>query len=148
VVENVLAEPSFPFPILSRIVMVPVFAADGSLQIEPGYHAASRMLYEPEEGFTMPPLPDGIPSEKEIEVARKTLCDDLLGHAPVRQTPSSASAEMGWRTAVASDMRQMWEILSITAPDCRSGRWTPGRWCCRKARRDRSSSWWRAPSRF
>lgn len=57
VVKNVaVAEDLWPFPVLDRIVTTPVFAADGSLRTEPGYHPASRSLYVPPQGLDVPPV--------------------------------------------------------------------------------------------
>lgn len=72
-VENVaVAEDHWRFPMLDRIVSTPVFAADGSLRSEPGYHAPSRSLYVPPEGLVVPPVSDQ-PTKKEIAKARAAI---------------------------------------------------------------------------
>ncbi len=42
VIKDMLAAPSYPLPALLSIVQAPVYAPDGSLQTEPGYHEAGR----------------------------------------------------------------------------------------------------------
>jgi hypothetical protein len=78
VVKDLLATPDPPFPVLSRIVEVPVFAPDGSLQTAPGYHPAGQTYYSPAPGLAIPDVP---PSPSAAEVARakalieETICD-------------------------------------------------------------------------
>ncbi len=81
VVRNTLATPNIELPILSRIVEAPVFASDGSLQTEPGYHAASRTFYSPADGFTVPDVPEQ-PTPEDVEFAVDLLAYDLLGDFP------------------------------------------------------------------
>src|SRR5262245_34347731 len=54
--SNINAKEHTVFPPLVRVVHCPVFAADGTIQTTPGYHAASMTWYEP-QGFTMPEVP-------------------------------------------------------------------------------------------
>lgn len=81
VVKNLLATPDPALPVLAAIVTAPVFGKDGSLLTEPGYHPATRLLYEPPPGFVLPPVPER-PTAAEIEAARSLLLDDLLGDFP------------------------------------------------------------------
>lgn len=61
---------------LDRIVTTPVFAADGSLRTEPGYHGASRSYYMPPEGLRVRRV-SADPSKAEIKEAKK-LIDELF----------------------------------------------------------------------
>jgi len=54
VCKNILATPNPPFPALTRVVEVPVFAPDGTLQTEPGYVPACRVYYAPDPAFRLP----------------------------------------------------------------------------------------------
>ena len=45
--KNLLATPDPALPVLAGIVTAPVFGSDGTLITEPGYHPATRLLYEP-----------------------------------------------------------------------------------------------------
>src|SRR2546423_4762188 len=57
VVKDLLATPIYPLPPINRITQVPVFASNGELQTEPGYHAAARIYYAPANGFVMLDVP-------------------------------------------------------------------------------------------
>ena len=45
--KNLLATPDPALPVLAGIVTAPVFGSDGTLITTPGYHPATRLLYEP-----------------------------------------------------------------------------------------------------
>lgn len=77
VIRDMLATPEPKLPPLQRIVQVPVFAPDGTLQTEDGYHAASRTYYAAAKGFTLPDVPEH-PSDKEVAKARALLLEELL----------------------------------------------------------------------
>jgi len=91
VIRDVLATLYIDLPALSRIVAVPVFAADGSLRAEPGYNAASGVLYAPEPGFTALPVPDQISAE-DVAAANRLLCEDVLGDFPFALTSDRDNA--------------------------------------------------------
>jgi putative DNA primase/helicase len=79
--KNLLATPDPALPVLAGIVTAPVFGNDATLITEPGYHPATRLLYEPTESFSLPPIPDD-PTAQEVAAARSLLVDDLLGDFP------------------------------------------------------------------
>jgi hypothetical protein len=76
--RDLLAEPAPPLPALRRIVAAPVFASNGELQTEPGYHPHSRTYYHPAHGLNIPAIPEK-PSAEDVKQARgiiqKTICD-------------------------------------------------------------------------
>lgn len=72
-------------PLLERVVTAPVLGRDGSVVTTPGYHAGSRVWYEPSPGFVLPPLPD-VPSDADVAAAL-ALVDDMLSEFPFA-TPS------------------------------------------------------------
>lgn len=80
-IRHLLATPNPPLPPLVRIVQAPVFAADGTLQTDPGYHAASRTFFAPRPGFTVPDVPER-PTSADLERARQMVCTELLGDFP------------------------------------------------------------------
>jgi len=80
VVKDVLASPDPPLPVLTRIVGCPIFAADGTLQIAPGYSAAGQTFFVPAHGFTVPGV-SVQPSAVEIHRARELLYE-LIGEFP------------------------------------------------------------------
>jgi len=81
VVKDVLATPDMPLPVLTRIVEAPVFAPDGTVQTEPGYHSASQTYYAPAAGFEVRAL-TVCPSADEVSLARELLVTELLGDFP------------------------------------------------------------------
>lgn len=91
VVKDVLATPDMPLPVLTRIVEAPVFASDGTLQTDPGYHPASRTLYIPQSGFQVPNVSER-PSAEEVRQARSLFFDDLLVDFPFTDEAERAHA--------------------------------------------------------
>ena len=89
--KNLLATPDPALPVLAAIVTAPVFGHDGSLVTEPGYHAATRLLYEPPLGFVLPAVPER-PSSAETDAARTLLLDGLLGDFPFTSEAERAHA--------------------------------------------------------
>jgi hypothetical protein len=75
VVRDMLAHPDPPLPRLDRIVGAPVFAADGTLLLTPGYHSAAGVFYE-SSGLLVPPIPKE-PTEDDIRRAVSTLAEPL-----------------------------------------------------------------------
>jgi hypothetical protein len=76
IVDDMLANPNPPVPVLNRIVSVPVFAPDGTLQVEPGYHSAARVYYQPAPGLDVPTVPLS-PTDEDIQQARELLLELL-----------------------------------------------------------------------
>ena len=91
VVKNVLATPNPALPILNRVVEVPVFASDGTLQAEPGYHEAGRIYYAPASGLMIPPLSSN-PTDQDIQLALSLVFDELLVNFPFVNSSDSAHA--------------------------------------------------------
>ena len=79
--RDLLATPDPQLPILRRIVEVPVFAPDGTLQTTPGYHAGSRTYFSPPPGFVLPPVSDH-PSPAELRQATQLILDEVLQDFP------------------------------------------------------------------
>jgi hypothetical protein len=90
VIQDVLATPRPPLPPLTRITQVPVFAADGTLETEPGYHKHSQTYYWA-TGAKLKPVSDA-PSREEVTQAKKLIPDDLLGDFPFADQSSKAHA--------------------------------------------------------
>jgi putative DNA primase/helicase len=89
--KNILVTPDPPVPILLAIVNHPVFAPDGSLQIESGYSAATRRIYSPPPGFKLPKVSDA-PGPAEIAEAKGLLLEELMKDFPFTGEPSKAHA--------------------------------------------------------
>jgi hypothetical protein len=91
VIKNMLAAPSYPLPSLVSIVRTPVFAPDGSLQMNPGYHPAGRTFYAPSPGFKLPRVATN-PTKDEIDQAKTLIIDELLGEFPFVDQSERANA--------------------------------------------------------
>lgn len=81
VVRDLLAAPAPPLPALEALVAAPTFAADGSLQVTPGYHPAGRTYFTPANGFSVPNVPT-YPTVAAVAHAKTLICDELLGEFP------------------------------------------------------------------
>jgi putative DNA primase/helicase len=71
-VDDMLARPDPPLPPLTRIVEVPVFAPDGTLQTTPGYHAASATFLDLPPGLHIPHVPQQ-PMTNDVALARRVI---------------------------------------------------------------------------
>lgn len=91
VVDDILATPVLPFPVLGGIVSVPVYGADGKIKTTPGYDPSSKLFYAPMEGFEVPRVSPK-PTEEEVEVALELLLDNLLVDFPF-DGPGNGRAE-------------------------------------------------------
>lgn len=78
VMRDVLATPNPPLPVLTRIVEVPTFAADGTLHVSAGYHADARVYYAPPKGLVVPDVPhDPTPDHvrEAMDLILELICD-------------------------------------------------------------------------
>lgn len=91
VVLNMLAEENVPLPVLNRVVTVPVFAPNGVLQTEPGYHPEAKVYYMPPAGLVLPAVP-ARPTGADVERARSWLLDELLHDFPFVDAADRAHA--------------------------------------------------------
>ncbi len=91
VVQDMLAHPNPPLPVLERIVHAPFFAADGRLVVTAGYDAESRTFLLLEDGLIIPPVPDA-PSAEDVQKARSLILDNLLGDFPFVAQADRANA--------------------------------------------------------
>ncbi len=88
--RDLLATPNPPLPPLERLVEVPVFAADGTLQEWGGYHRRSRTYYYPRSGFKLRPVPLR-PSKFDLARANLIL-KDVLHDFPFASEADRANA--------------------------------------------------------
>lgn len=75
-INNVFHRDRNGYPALHRVIASPVFGPDMSLITEPGYHAASGLLYRPRQGVEIPPVPE-VPTAEEVSQAVRDLVDVL-----------------------------------------------------------------------
>ncbi len=69
--------PDPKLPPLDAVIGCPVFAADGQLLVEPGYHRASKLWLHRPEGFVLPSVPL-IPTAEEFAAAKALILEDWL----------------------------------------------------------------------
>jgi len=81
VMRDMLATPEPPVPVLTRIVQAPIFAADSTLLVTPGYHPSARVYYDPPIGLTLPPISEH-PTAQQRNQARRLIVDEMCGDFP------------------------------------------------------------------
>lgn len=81
VVRTILATENPPLPPLSRITSAPVISRSGEITTTPGYHRATRTLYSPPAGLSVPSVPE-TPTAADIEKAKHLLLVELFGDFP------------------------------------------------------------------
>ncbi len=84
IAQHVSNTPNIPLPILLAITDVPFFDRGGTLVTKPGYHAASKIYYQPPEGFALAPIPDA-PTDEDIEFCESSLVRGCLRHTVQRR---------------------------------------------------------------
>lgn len=70
--ENVLAQTTWDLPPLAGIARAPILREDGSICVKPGYDPVSRLVYCPDPGLVLTPIPE-YPSTDEV-----LACVDIL----------------------------------------------------------------------
>lgn len=70
--ENVLAQTTWRLPPLSGIARAPILRHDGTICTQPGYDGVSRLVYCPDPGLSLPPIPE-YPDRNEVDA-----CVDIL----------------------------------------------------------------------
>jgi len=82
VVQDIHSLGEWPLvPALLSIVNSPVIREDGSMLIQPGYDAATKLYYQPHTGFVLPTIPDQ-PSKKDVVAALGFVLDELFVDFP------------------------------------------------------------------
>jgi hypothetical protein len=105
VVKDMLAVPNPPLLVLSRITEVPVFAPDGTLQTEAGYHPAAQVYCAPPKGFTVPEVSKN-PTLEEVRLAKDWIFGELLGDFPFVEDADRAHATAMLLLPYARDLIQ------------------------------------------
>lgn len=116
------------FPDLDRVVTAPVFAQDGSLRLEPGFHAPSSSLYLPPRDLRVPPIAQE-PADSAVSNAL-ALVDDLLADFPFAGEADRAHAIAMMLQPFARELiRGETPLYVIEAPSEGSGKTLLGRTC-------------------
>lgn len=89
VIKDILATPAdkMPLPVVTGIVEVPTFAADGTLCDRPGYNPENRTYYAPPPGLVIPKIPER-PTEEDVRRARELLME------PINEMKFAGDADM------------------------------------------------------
>jgi hypothetical protein len=77
------------------VTHTPTIRPDGSILDEPGYEAETRLIYMPEPGLDIPPIPDN-PTDKDIRDAFSLPIKPLQEFPFVSQTTRPPGS--GWRS--------------------------------------------------
>ena len=77
VIRDMMAKPSIPLPPLKRLSEIPVFAPDGNLISQPGYHRPSETYYAPAKNLKIPEIPDR-PTPEDVTRAMSFIREELL----------------------------------------------------------------------
>lgn len=78
-------------PVLDQVVTAPVFAADGSLELSPGYSYRTRNWYAPDAGMRLDWVPEQ-PTRRQAWQAADYLMTEWLGDFPFDGLPSRVRA--------------------------------------------------------
>lgn len=90
VVDDVLTRADWGVPGLDGVIEAPALRPDGSVISQPGYDAATRLLYQPDKGLVVPPVPES-PSGEDVRAAI-ALVDEAIGEFPYVDQASRANA--------------------------------------------------------
>jgi len=112
-------EGEWQLPVLTRIIRAPTLRADGSILTQPGYDAASGLLFDP-QGVTFSPIPSQ-PSILDAVEARIVL-RDLLATFPFVDDTSRAVALSAILTALIRPSLPAAPLHAFTAPVRGSGK--------------------------
>ncbi len=88
--ENVLAQTTWNLPPLAGIARAPILRQDGTICTTPGYDPVSRLVYCPDPGLTLTPIPEH-PDSNEIQACVDILLD-VTSDFPFADEPSRANA--------------------------------------------------------
>jgi hypothetical protein len=78
-------------PPLTRVVCAPTFAEGNILLTTPGYHATTRIYYDPKPGATVPTVPES-PTVADLARARNLVLNELLVDFPFVSDADQAHA--------------------------------------------------------
>jgi hypothetical protein len=88
--ENMLAQTTWNLPPLSGVVRAPILRNDGTICTRSGYDPVSRLMYCPDPGLTLAPVPE-YPDVNEVQACADILLK-LIGDFPFADAASRANA--------------------------------------------------------
>jgi hypothetical protein len=90
IVRNISARPTWPFAPLEALIEFPVFRPDGTLILQAGYDAVTRLYYAPGRKESIPPVPEQPTDEQLVDAI--SLLDEAIGEFPYQDSASHANA--------------------------------------------------------
>jgi hypothetical protein len=87
--RDILALGSWSFPALDAVIEIPTIRPDGTLIDQPGYDAATHLVYIPASHLEIPPIPFR-PTREDINAAL-TFIDEAIGEFPFADGASYAN---------------------------------------------------------
>ncbi|MBC8350468.1 MAG: hypothetical protein H8E66_00680, partial [Planctomycetes bacterium] len=88
--ENVLAQTTWNLPPLAGIARAPILRHDGTICTQPGYDPVSRLMYCPDPGLVLTPIPE-YPDSNEVQACVHILLN-VISDFPFADEPSQANA--------------------------------------------------------
>lgn len=88
--ENVLAQTTWDLPSLAGIARAPILRRDGTICTQPGYDSISRLMYCPDPGLVLTPIPE-FPDSHEVQACVDILLS-VISDFPFADEPSRANA--------------------------------------------------------
>lgn len=100
VVRDILALPAIEWgvPPLAGVTRTPVFHIDGTIHATPGYDERTGLYYSPDEGFTLPSVPE-VPTQADVAAAL-SLIEEIFVDFPFVGEADRANAYGALLTAV------------------------------------------------
>lgn len=123
IVTNVLAagQELWKFDYLDRIVTTPVFAKDGTLRTEPGYHAASRSYYLPPDDLVVPDVAVN-PTDEDVTKAKALIEELFEGFSFVGKADRAHAWAMLLQPFAREMIRGETPLYSVQAPKQGTGK--------------------------
>jgi hypothetical protein len=120
IVEDILTRGGWEFPPIEAIVQSPVLRPDGTILSKAGYDAATRLVYDPPQGFRLPQIPAN-PTQNDVEQA-KALIDETICDFPFVDKASKANALALMLTLILRQAVKKAPLALIDAPDSGTGK--------------------------
>lgn len=119
-VQDIRARTGWPFPPLEALTETPALRQDGSILDRPGYDPATRLIYHPAEGFTLPNVPQS-PTRADVEQAIETI-NDVLCDFPFENQASRANAFALILTPIIRPLIELAPLAIIDSPQAGTGK--------------------------
>ena len=94
VLRTVLGLRKAPFPEIAGITQIPVIRVDGTILRKAGYDEQTKLLYVPQPGLEIPPIPES-PSQEDAARALVVIREPFA-QFPFADGASAANARMRW----------------------------------------------------